>query len=85
MRYKLEKIDQVVNGTVQGNTVQFDLSGNQNGTASFTNKKSGDGLLTDTDYVRNIVILKNEKCSIAVPARLQRQVLQQRILIILYF
>lgn len=56
MRYKLEKIDQVVNGTVQGNTVQFDLSGNQNGTASFTNKKSGDGLLTDTDYVRNIVI-----------------------------
>ena len=39
MRYKLEKIDQVVNGTVQGNTVQFDLSGNQNGTASFTNKK----------------------------------------------
>ena len=33
-----------------------DLSGNQNGTASFTNKKSGDGLLTDTDYVRNIVI-----------------------------
>ena len=39
MRYKLEKIDQVVNGTVQGNTVQFDLSGNQNGTASFTNKE----------------------------------------------
>lgn len=29
--------------------------------------------------------MKNEKCSIAVPARLQRQVLQQRILIILYF
>ena len=56
MRYKLEKIDQVVNGTVKGNAVQFDLSGNQNGTASFTNKKSGDGLLTDTDYVRNIVI-----------------------------
>ena len=34
----------------------LNLSGNQNGTASFTNKKSGDGLLTDTDYVRNIVI-----------------------------
>ena len=32
-----------------------------------------------------LLFLKNEKCSIAVPARLQRQVLQQRILIILYF
>mgnify|MGYP004432970707 CR=1 FL=1 len=32
-----------------------------------------------------LLFLKNEKCSIAVPARLQRQVLQQKILIILYF
>ena len=56
MRYKLEKIDQVVNGVVEGTSVQFDLSGNQNGQAAFINKKTGDGLLTDTDFIRNVII-----------------------------
>ena len=56
MRYKLEKIDQVVNGVVEGASVEFDLSGNQNGKAVFINKKTGDGLLTDTDFIRNIII-----------------------------
>ena len=56
MRYKLEKIDQVVNGTVQGNMVQFDLSKIRMERLLLQTKKGGDGLLTDTDYVRNIVI-----------------------------
>lgn len=56
MRYRLEKIDQVVNGSVDGSTVRFDLADNQNGQAVFTNGKTGDGLLTDTDFIRNIVI-----------------------------
>ena len=59
MRYKLEKIDQVVNGTVQDSQVEFKLTANQNGAAVFTNKKKDDRLLTDTGLVRNVVIPKN--------------------------
>ena len=59
MRYKLEKIDQVVNGTVQDSQVEFKLTVNQNGAAVFTNKKKDDRLFTDTGLVRNVVIPKN--------------------------
>ena len=56
MRYELEKISQVVNGTVKGSEVEFNLNTNQNGAAVFVNKKKGDSYLTDTDLVRNVVI-----------------------------
>ena len=56
MRYELEKISQVVNGIVKGSEVEFNLNTNQNGAAIFINKKKGDGYLTDTDLVRNVVI-----------------------------
>lgn len=56
VRYELEKIDQVVNGTVKENEVEFDLAANHNGAAVFTNKKKSDRFLTDTDFVRNVVV-----------------------------
>lgn len=55
-RYALENIENVEYGTVQETKVLFDLSGNQNGAASFINKKINDEGLSDTDFVRNIVI-----------------------------
>lgn len=56
MRYELEKIDGVSGGKINGKEVQFDLSMNQNGTAVFTNKKTTDRELTDTGFVRNVII-----------------------------
>lgn len=56
MRYELEKIDGVSSGKINGKEVQFDLSMNQNGTAVFTNKKTTDRELTDTGFVRNVII-----------------------------
>lgn len=58
LRYQLEKIDQVVNGKADGQEVEFSLTENQNGSAVFTNKKVNDSLLTDTAFVRNRVIAK---------------------------
>ena len=51
-----EKIDGVSGGKINGKEVQFDLSMNQNGTAVFTNKKTTDRELTDTGFVRNVII-----------------------------
>ena len=56
MRYELEKIDGVSGGKINGKEVQFDLSMNQNGTATFTNQKTTDRELTDTGFVRNVII-----------------------------
>ena len=53
------KIDEAVKcgtGKINGKEVQFDLSMNQNGTAVFTNKKTTDRELTDTGFVRNVII-----------------------------
>lgn len=55
-RYRLESMKDVENGTVQENTVIFDLSRNQDGAASFINKKINDEGLSDTDFIRNTII-----------------------------
>ncbi|WP_373217098.1 SpaA isopeptide-forming pilin-related protein [Ruminococcus sp. 5_1_39BFAA] len=55
-RYELEAITGALNGTASENAVKFDLSGNKNGGAVFTNKKITDSELTDTALVRNQVI-----------------------------
>lgn len=55
-RYELEGISEVTNGVISGTAVQFDLSGNLNGSAVFTNKKTTDRDLTDAALVRNRVI-----------------------------
>lgn len=56
MRYELEKIDGVSGGKIEGKSVRFDLSRNQNGTAVFTNQKKNDGGLTDNGIIRNVII-----------------------------
>ena len=56
IRYSLEKIDNVVNGVTQEQSVRFQLGNNLDGRAVFTNKKITDKELTDTDFVRNTVI-----------------------------
>ena len=56
MRYKLEKIDGVSGGSIEGQSVRFKLYQNQNGTAVFVNQKKSDRELTDNGIVRNVII-----------------------------
>lgn len=56
IRYCLSNIDGVVNGAVRGPAVQFDLRQNENAEAVFHNRKTTDQGLTDTAFVRNVVI-----------------------------
>lgn len=60
LRYELEKISEVKNGTVEGKEVYFDLKRNQSGNAAFYNKKVNDSQLTDTGFVRNTVIAQKD-------------------------
>lgn len=56
IRYRLEKINGVTNGSVSGPAVLFDLRGNKDGTAVFYNRKITDTGISDTDFVRNVII-----------------------------
>lgn len=58
-RYALEGIRNVRNGTPKGDQAVFDLSGNQNGAAEFINRKITDAGITDTDFVRNVIVPEN--------------------------
>ena len=60
LRYELEKISEVKNGTVEKQEVHFDLKQNQSGNAAFFNRKVNDGQLTDTGFVRNTVIAQKD-------------------------
>lgn len=56
VRYDLENIDKLENGKIQEKTVQFVLNQNENGSAAFINRKINDDGLTDTDFVRNVIV-----------------------------
>lgn len=56
IRYRLEKIDGIVNGAVKGVGVLFDLGKNKDGAAVFHNRKTEDTGISDTAFVRNTVI-----------------------------
>lgn len=56
IRYRLDAIEHISNGEAAGLGVHFDLSGNQDGEATFVNRKETDHGLTDTAFVRNTVI-----------------------------
>ncbi len=55
IRYHLAAIESVHNGKVAGVGVNFDLSGNENGSATFVNRKRTDSNLTHTAFVRNSI------------------------------
>lgn len=56
IRYRLGAIENIANGQAAGAGVRFDLSGNQDGAATFVNVKETDLGLTDTAFVRNTII-----------------------------
>lgn len=56
IRYKLAAIESVQNGTAAGVGVNFTLEKNESGSAVFVNRKNNDEGLTDTDYVKNVII-----------------------------
>ena len=64
IRYRLENIYEVSNGTVSGSTVEFDLGGKRDGTdtegpsgnATFYNVKTTDEGLSHTAFVRNTIV-----------------------------
>ena len=53
MRYQLEQISQIQNGTQQGNMVKFDLKNGGDGSATFSNQKTTDTEESHTALVRN--------------------------------
>lgn len=55
MRYELKKIHDVVNGTVNGKTVTFNLSKGVSGLAVFYNEKTTDESQSHTAFVRNVI------------------------------
>lgn len=55
-RYRLKSITPLENAEVFQDQVTFDLRGGQNGKAEFVNEKTTDAGLTDTDFVRNVII-----------------------------
>lgn len=56
IRYRLDAIEAISNGQAAGAGVRFDLSDNQDGAATFVNRKETDQGLTDTAFVRNTII-----------------------------
>ena len=58
IRYRLDSIEAISNGEAAGAGVRFHLSGNQDGAATFVNRKATDLGLTDTAFVRNTVIAR---------------------------
>ena len=53
MRYQLEQITQIQNGTQQGARVRFDLNTGGDGSAVFSNQKTTDTEESHTALVRN--------------------------------